>query len=110
MRWYQSLRRQSDFVAVRRRGRRANFPTVAAYALDGHGPSRIGVTVSKAVGGAVVRNLVRRRIQGALDGIGPGAASLRLVFVAKPEAAREPYERLALDVESALARLARPAG
>jgi ribonuclease P protein component len=108
VRWYQSLRRQSDFVAVRRRGRRATFPTLAAYALDANGPSRIGVTVSKAVGGAVVRNLVRRRIQGALDGAAPAPGALRLVFVAKPEAASEPYERLARDVTAALARLTRP--
>jgi ribonuclease P protein component len=108
VRWYESLRRQSDFIAVRRRGRRANFPTLAAYALDGSGASRIGVTVSKAVGGAVVRNLVRRRIQGALDGATPGPAALRLVLVAKPEAASEPYERLARDVAAALARLAPP--
>jgi ribonuclease P protein component len=64
------------------------------------------VTVSKAVGGAVVRNLVRRRIRGALDGLPVPARPVRLLFVAKPAAAAAGYGRLAADVAAALGRLA----
>ncbi len=63
------------------------------------------MTVSKAVGKAVVRNLVKRRIKGILDGLRGPERALRIVIVARPPAAREPYARLAMDVEAVLARL-----
>ena len=64
----------------------------------------MAVTVSKAVGKAVVRNLVKRRIKGALDGLHAPARSLRIVIVARPAAGSEPYERLARDVAAVMAR------
>lgn len=63
------------------------------------------VTVAKSVGGAVVRNRVRRRIKGALDGLAPPTEPTRLVLVARPSAAIEPYARLAQDLEAVLVRL-----
>jgi ribonuclease P protein component len=110
MRWYDPLRRQSEFAHVRRRGRSVSLPTFTAYLSPaGNVRPRVGVTVSKAVGKAVVRNLVRRRIRGALDALpATRPASGRLLFVAKPAAAGFPYDRLAGDVAAALARLAPP--
>lgn len=106
MRWFDSLRRQSEIAYVRRRGRRAGLATLAVFGLGADGPrSRIGITVSKAVGGAVVRNRVRRRIRGALDALAPAAQPVLLLFVARPEAAAEPYARLAADVAAAVRRL-----
>ena len=93
---------------MRRHGRRAGSASLAAYALEARDRrTRIAVTVSKGVGGAVVRNLVRRRIV-ALDALGgvPGAPAM-ILFVAQPLAAEVPYARLAIDVASALSRLAR---
>ena len=94
---------------MRRHGRRAGSASLAAYALEARDRrTRIAVTVSKGVGGAVVRNLVRRRIVGALDALGgvPGAPAM-ILFVAQPLAAEVPYARLAIDVASALSRLTR---
>ncbi len=94
---------------MRRKGRRASAPTLSLFALPSAGERvAAGVTVSKAVGGAVTRNLVRRRILGVLDGLSERPQGLRLLFVAKPEAASESYARLAADVAAALAG-ARPA-
>jgi len=105
MRWYDRLRRSSEIVQVRRKGVRAAAPSFALFALPGgEGRVRVGVTVSKAVGGAVTRNLVRRRILGALDGMAERPSSGRLLFVARPSAAAEPYARLAADVAGALIR------
>jgi ribonuclease P protein component len=110
MRWYDPLRRQSEFAHVRRRGRSASLATFTAYLSPaGDLRPRVGVTVSKAVGKAVIRNLVRRRIRGALDALTAQPASGRLLFVAKPAAAAAPYGQLAGDVAAALARLAPPA-
>jgi ribonuclease P protein component len=104
VRWYDRLRRSSEIALVRRKGRRASAPTLSLFALPASDRSvRVGVTVSKAVGGAVTRNLVRRRILGALDGLASRPAPSRLLFVAKPAAAGESYARLAADVASAVA-------
>jgi ribonuclease P protein component len=105
MRWYASLRRPGEIAFVRRSGRHAGAGAVVAHATPASGGAcRIAVTVSKAVGTAVVRNLVKRRIKGALDGLRAPGRSLRIVIVAKPAACGESYERLARDVEAVLAR------
>jgi ribonuclease P protein component len=106
MRWYGRLRRAGEIAFVRRRGRQAAFATLSAYAApEGSGPSRLGVTVSKAVGGAVVRNLVRRRIRGALEALPAPERPVRLLVIAKPAAAVANYARLAADVAAALGRV-----
>lgn len=105
MRWYASLRRPGEIAFVRRSGRHAGAGTVAAHVAGSPGgPCRIAVTVSKAVGNAVVRNLVKRRIKGVLNGLGPPGRSLRIVIVARPAAGSEPYARLARDVAAVMAR------
>ena len=106
MRWFASLRRPGEIVRVRRRGRRIDAATLSAYASDARdAPSRIAVTVSKDVGGAVVRNRTKRRIKGALDALDAPRSPLRLVVIARRAAATEPYARLAYDVATALERL-----
>jgi len=106
MRWFAALRRSGEIAAVRRRGRRAAATTLAGYALPAaSGGVRLAVSVSKSVGGAVVRNRIRRRIRGALEALPPPATALRLLVVANPAAAREPYARLAADVAGVLERL-----
>jgi ribonuclease P protein component len=106
MRRFAHLRRSSEIAFVRRRGRKTAFPTLAVFtAEDREGPPRIAITVGKPVGCAVERNLVRRRIRGALEEIGsalPGGR--RFVFVARPGALAQPYAELAADVRRAVER------
>ncbi|NUT32381.1 MAG: ribonuclease P protein component [Hamadaea sp.] len=70
---------------------------------------RAGFVVSKAVGGAVVRNKVKRRLRHLvaerLDAYPPGTD---LVVRALPAAAAAPYAQLAADLDAALAAAARP--
>ena len=106
MRWFGRLRRSSEIAFVRRRGRAVQLATVVAYASEAPvGSVRVAVSVSKAVGTAVVRNRVRRRIRGALEAL-PARQRVRLVFVAKPAAALAGYALVAGEVASALERLA----
>ena len=106
MRWYASLRRSGEIAHVRRRGRQAGVETLTAFALPpGDRSSRVAVTVATAVGCAVVRNRVKRRIKSALDARAVPATAVRLVVVARPAAATQPYSRLVSDLATSLDRL-----
>lgn len=54
-----------SFRSAVRSGRRAGTPTLVVHLAEGPSgaPSRVGFVVSKAVGNAVVRNRVQRRLR-----------------------------------------------
>ncbi|WP_337587600.1 ribonuclease P protein component [Actinopolymorpha alba] len=99
------MRRSADFATAVRRGRRAARSTLVAHLVvlpDGELP-RVGFVVSRAVGQAVVRNLVRRRLRHlAQDRLGLLPAGTLLVVRALPSAARASNEELARDLDAAL--------
>ena len=71
-----------------------------------------GLAVSKAVGGAVTRNLVKRRLRAGLAQVLPGLPEgSRVVVRALPAAATTPFAQLTSDVDRlsriALAKAAR---
>ncbi|MEK7682297.1 MAG: ribonuclease P protein component [Chloroflexota bacterium] len=104
MRREQRLRKESEFEAVRKRGRGWSSDILVLRTLSNGLPhSRFGYVVSKRIGGAVVRNLVRRRIREAvrLTGVAPG---WDLVFIARVGVADAPYTRLAQTVRDLLRR------
>ena len=59
------MTRPEDFRAAVRRGRRVTTSHAVLHVLDRHAavPTRFGFIVSKGVGTAVTRNLVRRRLR-----------------------------------------------
>lgn len=64
----ERLRARPEFLAVQRRGRRATSDALVAVVLrhtsDPPRPfARLGLTVSKKVGNAVVRNRIKRRLR-----------------------------------------------
>lgn len=108
------------FRAASRRGHRAGARTVVTHLLLPQGqqvvgmsgpPSpaatQVGFVVSKAVGNAVVRNRVQRRLRHAvrerLAVLPPGSL---LVVRAQPAAALASYAELAGDLERCLQRVA----
>ncbi len=61
------LKRRADFLRIASRGRKAAMPGLVLQALarPGGGTARLGFTVTKKVGNAVVRNRTRRRLKEA---------------------------------------------
>jgi ribonuclease P protein component len=110
VRRFDRLRRAGEIAFLRRKGRAIHCATISAFvaAPSSDGAVRIGIVASKAVGGAVVRNRVKRRIRGALDALAVPPAN-RMLFVAKPSAGAVPFAVLAADVASAVSRSATPA-
>jgi ribonuclease P protein component len=59
-----SIRKNRDFSSVYKTGRReANALFVSIVKPNGGAESRLGVSVSKKVGGAVVRNRIKRQVK-----------------------------------------------
>ncbi|MFE2938566.1 ribonuclease P protein component [Streptomyces sp. NPDC059255] len=110
------LRRREDFATAVRRGRRAGRPLLVVHlnsgATDPHAPGesaspvRAGFVVSKSVGGAVVRNRVKRRlrhlIRDRLSALPPGSL---VVVRALPGSGDADHALLARDLDAALRRL-----
>jgi ribonuclease P protein component len=114
----QRLRRSVDFAVAIRGGRRAGRGSVVVHLLldepDLHDsphpiPVRAGFVVSKALGNAVVRNRVRRRlrhlVRPRLAGLPAGAV---LVVRALPAAASASFAQLGKDLDAALAAARTP--
>lgn len=109
------LRRREDFATAVRRGRRAGRPSLIVhlsrlpdpYPVGENGPPpRAGFVVSKAVGQAVVRNRVQRRLRHLVrDRLAKLPAGSLVVVRALPGAATAPYDQLARDLDAALERL-----
>ncbi|MBM7517577.1 ribonuclease P protein component [Nocardioides nitrophenolicus] len=119
----QRLTEPDLFRTVSRKGRRAGSRTLVAHLLlpdeqqvvgmsgrdSSPRPARAGFVVSKAVGNAVVRNRVKRRLRHAvrplLAGLPAGAV---LVVRAQPAAAASSYPELVADLARCLERVVAP--
>ena len=72
-------------------------------------PPRVGFVVSKAVGGAVVRNRVKRRLRALMAArIGTVPAGYDVVVRANPAAPRASYAELGADLDRLLGTVIRP--
>jgi len=107
----------AEFQQAVRRGRRAagslvvlhlvttNVDKATSRSDDSHGP-RIGFVVSRAVGGAVIRNRVRRRLRHLMrERLEALPAGSRLVVRAQPAAAGADYRDLGEDLDRCLQRV-----
>ena len=109
------LRDSESFRTAVRRGRRAGSRTVVVHLLDPGSdigvdgsvvPARVGFVVSKAVGHAATRNLVKRRLRHlARERVSSLPGSAVLVVRALPEAATAGYAELGADLDRCLQRV-----
>jgi ribonuclease P protein component len=107
------LRSSRGFGRAVRRGRRSAKGCLVVHVArrESGDEVRIGLIVAKSVGGAVVRNLVKRRLRHALserlNTIAPGTD---LVVRALPAAGRASFQRLDGDLAVALSGIAARGG
>jgi len=110
------MRRPEDFRRVLRTGRRAGGSVVAGHLLlvgsDGpvrsSEPAKVGFIVSRAVGSAVVRNRVKRRLRELMRRrVASLPGGCLLVLRAYPAAASARQEDLAADLDLVIGRLLR---
>jgi ribonuclease P protein component len=97
----------SDFRTAVRSGRRAGGRLLVVHwsVIDDTRPTRVGFVVSKAVGTAVVRNRVKRRLRHlARERVSSLPGSGLLVVRALPAAADASYAELAAELDRGLAR------
>ena len=100
------MRHSEDFRQTIRSGKRAAGPTLVAHVVPGGtGHTKVGFVVSKAVGPAVVRNRVKRRLRHLMRArLASLPAGSRLVIRALPRSAGVPAASLAVDLDRALSK------
>ena len=100
------LRRPVDFQRVRAGRRSWGHPLLVLYVAPNDGqPTRVGISVGKRVGNAVVRNRVKRRVREAVRLRHAALASGHdLVFIARAPAADVDWPTLRAATEDLLRR------
>jgi ribonuclease P protein component len=106
------MTRSTDFGLTVNRGIRAAQPNLVVHALRSDGEHseapKVGLVVSKAVGNAVVRHRVSRRLRHvARDFLHDLAPGDRVVIRALPKSARADSTRLRRELATALERTRR---
>jgi len=105
----ERLRTRVQFLAVRTGVRAARSTLlVEAKRRSESGPIGLGLTATKKLGGAVVRNRARRRLREAARQLLPkhGLPGVDYVLVARQAAPDAPWGALLDDLQNALIRLA----
>lgn len=100
------MRTSEEFRQTIRSGKRSARPTLVAHVVPGGtGHTSVGFVVSKAVGPAVVRNRVKRRLRHLMrERVDLLPAGSRLVVRALPHAAQQSASSLAGDLDAALSK------
>jgi ribonuclease P protein component len=110
----------ADFQQAVRRGRRAGGPLLVVHLVTpnvdkatsrpvGDAPGRVGFVVSRAVGPAVTRNRIKRRLRHLMrDRVSTLVDGSLLVVRAMPGAAEASYRDLEAELDRCLGRVVSP--
>ncbi|MBN2752708.1 MAG: ribonuclease P protein component [Rhodospirillaceae bacterium] len=109
------LTRRAEFLRAARQGRKSATPGLVLQAVAtpalyrSEQTARLGFTASRKVGGAVVRNRVKRRLRAAADLVIKDHADpgYDYVLIGRAQTATRPFTALLQDLETALKRLGR---
>lgn len=99
------LKKRREFLRAAAKGKRAAKPGLVLQALALPGPEvRLGFTVTKKVGNAVIRNRARRRLKEAARLTLPGMAltGWNLVLIGRDATAERPFTLLIDDLRGCL--------
>lgn len=107
------LKKRAEFLRVAAKGRKAPTPGLVLQVLlrpDAE-PVRLGFTVTKKVGNAVIRNRTRRRLREAVRLLlrDHPAAGADLVLVGRDTTRSRPFPALIEDIAKSMAKLGLPA-
>ena len=106
------LKRRAEFLRVASRGRKAAVHGLVLQALarPDDGPARIGFTVTKKVGNAVIRNRTRRRLKEAARLLlrERSVPAFDLVVIGRDSTRARPFVELMDDLHRALAKVGVP--
>ena len=95
MKFSESLKRNSDFQRVYREGKSYANRYLVLYVLQNQTErNRLGISVSKKVGNAVVRNRTKRRLRECFRPYLGDVKNGLYVFVARPSAAEATFQSL----------------
>ena len=112
----QTLKARADFLRLRSGQKWAApglvlqmraAPDPVRPALEAEGVLRVGYTVTKTVGGAVLRNRAKRRLRAAAAEVlrRDGRAGHDYVLIGRSETLTRPFAALTTDLATAIARV-----
>ncbi|MCB2112820.1 MAG: ribonuclease P protein component [Parvularculaceae bacterium] len=105
----ESLKKRRDFLAAQS-GLRAHSPAFVltrSKSANQSGETRVGFTVTRRIGNAVVRNRIKRRLRAAVGAVFSenAAAGFDYVLIARRSAATRNFASLLDDMKRVLLRL-----
>jgi ribonuclease P protein component len=100
------IRRNSEYERVYSEGVKSSGKYLLGVMRPAEGPLRVGMTVSRKVGCACVRNLVKRRIREAIrQELDPSLSGWELVLIARKGAGDAPFFKIVMDVRRIAGKL-----
>jgi ribonuclease P protein component len=109
----RGLKKRAEFLAVASKGAKAPMPGLVMQLMPraDDAPFRVGFTVTKKVGNAVVRNRTKRRLREAVRlALDPEAhRGFDMVVIGRSGTAERPFTDLMEDVRRGVARARRAA-
>lgn len=109
MRGYSVIKKRSDFLAANRGKRYATpgFVLLVRYRQDDSPAIRLGITITKKVGNAVIRNRMRRRFRALAQEMlaDKGKAGADHILIGRDSGIERDFDALRADMVKALGKL-----
>ena len=103
------LKRRAEFLRVAGKGRKAALPGLVLQVLarDDQDPARLGFTVTKKVGNAVVRNRTKRRLRAAAHAVlaETPVSGVDMVLIGRDGTRKRRFALLLDDLRRSMAKL-----